>query len=455
MPKLEDIQVIGRDFLADRQAAILADEVGSGKTVQALAAIDLLPVDKVLYVTGAQAGFQVEDEVGIWCPMSTCRRIAGPKSQRKQMYHHPPRISVITYGVLRSDKDILKLIDWDLIIIDDASKVKNPKSKLSIAAWEVSRSIAQRGGRRWAMTASPIETALTDLWAIFHAIFHYPLGTYETFNSAFCEWQYRWGRQEIVGYRNLELLRERLEGHILRRTLIGGPELQQITHRLGIYPEQARIYRLARSGHFGNSVHDRFTRCLMACDSTAFEQSVGAVSSKVDTVTDILKSLDTEKFVVYSRWKKVIYQLQNRFNSERIPYVTISGDVPLAIRADNQRRFLTGDPQVCLVTQAAEQALNLQSARYIICINRIANPQRMIQVSGRIKRIKSPFQTVYSIDLVAQNTVEESMMHLLGQRAELFRTVFPQGGENPRLSSQDMLLLLQQDENREPRLIDA
>lgn len=444
--RLTPDQEVGRDFLADRSKALLADEVGFGKTVQALAAISTVGIKPVLWVTSAQAAYQVADEdAANFAQYHTARVVRGTKRQRQIMWSDRADISVVGYETFRNDVKILCRIPWKLVVLDDVNKMKNPESQLSIAA----NKVCKAAERAWAMTATPIEIALTDLWSVFHAINYYPLGTWPTFNARYCIWGWKRhanGRstKSIIRYENLPELQKKLRGNVLRRTGASGPEIILMTHYLGIYPEQSALYRLARSGHFGYTVYDRFQRCLQFVDSTRFTDTRPYRSSKIDLVMQILEQYH-DKVVIYSQWKKTLYHLMERLSAARIPYVEMTGDIPIPLRAGRQQRF-RHEPglRVCIVSKTGEGALNLEAAKLMICINRIANPARMYQVHGRIKRHTSKSKRVYILDLVARGTVEERMLALSERRRQLPRDVF--GDDLPiRITTEDMQNLLRED----------
>lgn len=442
MHVLTSEQVQGAEFLADRERALLADEVGFGKTVQVLEAARLISARRIIYVTGAQASYQVVDEVGKFSMPFTVKIVRGPKKYRETVYANPPNLIVLGYETFRNDATLLNQQEWDLIVLDDASKFKNTSSNLSIAA----NLVTSKARYAWALTATPIETALENLWAIFHAINFYPLGSYEDFSIRYCLYDWRRIRRRrewtVVKYQNIADLKARIAPHILRRINTKGPSLVLMDHKVGMYPQQFHLYNAARGGAFGPTIHDRFTKALMFCDSTIFsDDECEERSTKIDTVMELVQALPN-KIVIYSMWKKVLKHLKKRFLQAGISWVEISGDVPISKRNDNQRRFHR-DPslKVCLVTRAAEQALNLQAAQYMICINRLANPKRMEQVWGRIKRTGSPFSQIFVVNLVVQGSIEEAMIELSESRAQLSAEVL--GEETPeRFSTNEMFQIL-------------
>lgn len=441
LPELTPDQVIGREFLISHPKAILGDDVGFGKTAILLSAIRLLDLRKVLWITGAQASYQVAYETGRFAPGFSSRVVRGPKSARMKFYSTRADISVLGYETFRSDASSLSKIHWDVVILDDASKFKNPVSGLSKAAVMVT----QNSPRAWAATATPVETSLMDLWSIFHAISFYPAGDYETFSSRHLVFGYRniGGRQDlqIVGYRDIETLQRSVAPYILRRQSTQGPSLTVVDVTLGLTPEQFFLYKNARAGFYGSTIHDRFTRSLMFCDSTIFADPNNPKSSKLDYALAMLKA-HSGKVVVYSMWKKVLQHFRSMLLAENISWVEISGDISIPERTKNQRQFLEDpDLKVCLLTRAGEQALNLQSAQLMICLNRIANPKRMYQVHGRIKRMSSEFEKVFVVNLVIGGSVEQRMLELSNKRQQLSDDFF--GDISPlRLSEDDMRKLL-------------
>lgn len=448
MSKLRGDQIVGRDFLMEHSKAILADDVGFGKTPPTLEAIRELSLHRVLYITGAMPAYQVETEASIWAPGLSARVVRGARRFRHTIYSQPPNITILGYESFRSDSEVLAKLHWDLLVLDDASHFKTPDSNLTVAGNLVSRS----SDRVWALTATPLETSLLDVWSIFHATNLYPIGSLEHFYARYCVFSVRRFRdrpphREITSYVNLEEFMERIKPYVLRRINVDGPKLSIIDFPMGMYPEQARLYELARRGQFGYSIYDRFQRCLQYCDSSIFSGSQVAVSSKIDLLVQVLQTLPPgTKVLIYSMWKAVLHHLESVLDSFSIRWVEISGDVPIPVRNDNQQSFLK-DPtiQVCCVTKAGEQALNLQAAQFIICINRLANPQRMQQVFGRIKRTGSPFAEVYAINLYIEQSVEERMIALQHERADLFTTIFGDEAVLRRLSASEMAEALQLD----------
>jgi len=449
--ELTEDQVIGRDFLVNSERAILADEVGFGKTLQVLSAARVLGCRRILYVTGVQAAFQVEEEMNRLDPTYSARVLRAPKRARELAYTRPTDLLILGYETFRADVEKIAKQDWDLLVLDDASKFKNPESQLASAA----RTVSARVPRAWAVTATPIETSLVDLWSIFSCIGIYPMGSWEEFNEEFCVWGTEglgsWAKPAIKSYKNIEVVRERIDGLILRRRSTQTPEVIYLIEKLGLTPEQLRTYHRARGGYFGGSIFDRFTRSLMACDSTAF-QGRPWKSSKIDWIIQFLK-LYEGKVVIYSQWKATMRHLEQDLLANGIEYVEISGDISMEKRVANQKRFKL-DPlvKVCIVTKAGEQALNLQSAQILITLNRLANPQRMAQVHGRIARMGSKFKVVFVLDLVVGRSVEERMLALSDVRSKLFTDVLGKGLDPTRFSIGDMEAILKVTESQDPEV---
>jgi SNF2 family DNA or RNA helicase len=410
----------GRDFLASRKKAILADLTGAGKTAQVLSAIAKIGAKRTLYVTGSGIpSEQIVEDGEKFTPHFRIQVVKGPKSLRKVYYIGDSDVLVLGYETFRNDVTILQTLPFDLFVLDDASKAKNPDSALSKACNAFARNVEYG----WALTASPVETSLMDIWAVYHAINFYPLGSKSHFSSRYCIWGEgggrRWKKIQIIGYKRLDEIVTLLKPHYLRREGAETPDLHVVDYPVDLYKEQHVLYQAAKSGVFGTTLYDMFTRALMYCDSTIYATASSPKSSKIDLILQFLKAY-SGKVVIYSMWHLSLTHLKIALETNSIRYVEISGKIPKYLRRENQKSFRDDpDVRVMLITKAGEYSINLQSAQIMICMNRHANPQKMRQVYGRIKRTGSAFSDVYVLNLFVKGSVEERIIALLRSRADL------------------------------------
>ena len=440
VPKPTPEQVVGMNFLADRQRAVLGDDTGFGKTVQVLGALSLLSPKRVLYVTGVQVASQVKADNEKFDFGLSVRVLRATKANRVFYYKRPSQVTVVSYGTLLSDVKELAKYKWDVMVLDDASKFKNPHSKRSKVAAFLGKNNVDTA---WALTATPIESSLTDLWAVCNAIGFYPFGTLENFYLTYTIWGDTPRGWDIVSYKNFEHLRGILATFFLRRESTNTPDLRIVDHFMPMCKKQFTGYRSALGRKY---VKASFNKALMACDI------VGRYSSKIDFIESLLPGIDG-KVIIYSMWMAVIDALHERLAEYRP--LEISGRIPIPTRDENQRIFLEDpDRRIILVTTAAEQGLNLQSAQYMICVNRFANPQRMRQTYGRMTRHSSEFDSVTVINLIIKGSIEEGMLKLADKREQVYSAVI--GGALPkRLSSSDKYSLVVQSRNRVVEVLDC
>lgn len=448
----DDLQQIGVDALCESSRFLLADTVGIGKTFQGIKASRIVAYDHILWVTGAQPSFQVLDECRTHAPGCTVKVARGTRQFREAVYSDPPHYTIISYDALRSDIETLIRMPWKCVILDDANYFKTPDTKATIAANRLCRDRPYA----WALTGTPIQTGLPDLWSVFHAIDLHPLGSLDDVYRNYCVWGWKHvgdkNERAITGYRSLDRVKELIKPYMLRRTSVEGrPDLQIVDFRIGLYPRQAELYRQVVTSPA--DVLTRFRLSLQLCDSTAFlPRERNPESSKLDFILSYLKAREG-KVVIYTMWLVPLRQLKDMLDRACIRYVEISGDVPIPIRNDNQKAFHRDpDVRVCLVTKAAECALNLQAAQTLICLNRLANPKRMEQVYGRIRRIGSAFKTIYIVNLIIEGSVEERMLQLYDQREALSDGVLDDVPIK-RLSVSDMAGLLAGDHVRVDRAV--
>jgi len=164
--KLRTYQWEGVSFLANNDAALLADEMGLGKTVQAIVALRLVfgrSVSKrVLIVTPTSLTFSWERELALWAPNLVVRRVMGTSKDRCMTYKLPIQVLVATYEQIRNDcVDIGMDTVFDVVILDEAQRIKNRNTRGALACRLISRKLS------WVLTGTPLENSLDDLASIF------------------------------------------------------------------------------------------------------------------------------------------------------------------------------------------------------------------------------------------------------------------------------------------------
>jgi len=166
---LRQYQWEGVNFLLSQESCLLADEMGLGKTVQASVALSLLlpktASGRALIIVPASLRINWEQEIDKWAPNLSVRRLQGDIQERLAHYNLPINILIASYEQIRQDSiHLSNMIRFDVVLLDEAQKVKNIHSSTSLAVRTLKRD------RSWAMTGTPVENSVDDLLAIFRFV---------------------------------------------------------------------------------------------------------------------------------------------------------------------------------------------------------------------------------------------------------------------------------------------
>jgi SWI/SNF-related matrix-associated actin-dependent regulator 1 of chromatin subfamily A len=222
MPQLFPHQIEGATFLAQREAALLADEQRVGKTAAAIRACDYVMAHKILVVTTASARAQWGREFREWgFPRDV--QVVFKSSER---IRGDAQVVVVAWSMVATLFPVSAAMDnWDVLILDESHAAKNPEAARTRAVFGPGPALHQCANRVWCLSGTPVANSPADLYPTLHAIARerlHPLGSYEQFVGRYCVVKsVRYGntfRDVIKGGKNLEELNERVKGFWLRRT---------------------------------------------------------------------------------------------------------------------------------------------------------------------------------------------------------------------------------------------
>ena len=166
--ELYDFQIKGVEFLAYRKHALLADQMGLGKTVQAISALRVLfsvgAIQRALIVCPASLVTNWAKELEKWMPEAITQKVIGNKLKRRMLWRNPAHVYVTSYDSLRSDLEIIRNVRFDVVILDEAQKIKNPDTKTARALRKLRRIGA------WGLSGTPLENKREELISIFQFI---------------------------------------------------------------------------------------------------------------------------------------------------------------------------------------------------------------------------------------------------------------------------------------------
>ncbi len=463
---LYDYQTRGALFLACRGRSILGDDMGLGKTVQTLAAIELLArergIGRVLVVAPASVKYQWETEIRKFTTRAV-QVVEGSADDRRELYAQPTFYRLVNYEQVVRDREAINAWKPDVIVLDEAQRIKNWESKTSR---EVKKLVS-----RYAivLTGTPLENKLEELYSIVQFVDERRFGPAFQFLH---EHRVLDENGHLRGYRNLDKIRDRLEPIFLRRTR--GEVLTQLPARTDNtvfveladeqrvpYEEQrSALARLLQKGFLTDIDRKRILACLvnmrMLCDSTFLFDKQTRVSPKLDEFAELVPELVSReatpsadsapqvealaggksalgvasrltaphKIVAFSQWETMILQTAEVLDRLGIGYVVLHGGLPGKERKAVLDRFKT-DPEcrVFLSTDAGGVGLNLQTADTVVNLELPWNPAVLEQRIARVHRMGQS-NPVRVVNLVTRGTIEERVLRAIEAKQNLFAGVF-------------------------------
>lgn len=451
-------QAQGVLFAARAGRCLIGDEMGLGKTVQAIGAVELFArhfgAERILVVCPTSLKHQ-------W--LRELERLAGRDAQvvgglrpaRQTIYAAAGSCKITNFETLARDLDLIRSWSPDVVIVDEAQRVKN---------WNT---IAARALRRiespyaLVLTGTPLENRLEELISIVQFVDQHRLGpTWRLLH----EHQVCDERGRVVGYRDLDRIGATLAPILLRRrkaeVLDQLPERVDSTVFVPMTPEQnlyhqenadivGRIVRRwRRTGYLSEADQRRLTCALqnmrMSCNSTYLLDPQGDHGHKVSELVALLEELleqPAAKVVVFSQWLRTHQLIAPRLEARGWGHVLFHGGVPGDKRGTLVDRFVEDpDCRVFLSTDAGGVGLNLQHvAACVVNMDLPWNPAVLEQRIGRVHRL-GQVCGVQVVNYVAEGTIEEGMLSVLAFKKSLFAGVLDNGEsdvmlEGTRLSS--------------------
>lgn len=451
--RLYPYQQTGAMHLAFGGRAMLADDMGLGKTVQGIAAAALLQqirdIQRVLIVCPASLKHQWAREIGRFTSFSA-QVVEGNLLARRALYRQPSFFTIVNYELVRRDLTEFERLRPDLVILDEAQRIKNWRTKTADAVKRL------RSRYAFVLTGTPLENRLDELYSVFQFLDPRILGPLWRFNQDFFEVEpRRSGSFKVLGYKNLDQLRARIEPYVLRRTrdevLTDLPERTDNNFFIEMTREQwnaydqfkeqvAKLVAIARKRPLTPKERDILMRSLikmrLICNALALHDPDIApkdrerTAPKLGELSNILEeeiASNGHKAIVFSQWSRMLDLTEPVLERLKLGAVKLTGDVPSAKRGGLVERFFE-DPscRIFLSSDAGGVGLNLQAASLVINLDLPWNPAVLEQRIARAHR-HGQLHSVQVINLIAQGTIEERILDTLARKREVFQGVF--GGE--------------------------
>ena len=449
--KLYPYQVDGILHLAFSGRALLADDMGLGKTVQAIGAAVLLKelrgISRVLVVTPASLKHQWLREIKRFTSL-TAEVVQGPAAKRELLYATLSFFTLVNYELLLHDQQVYERLAPDLVILDEAQRVKNWRTKTAQAVKRL------RSRYAFVLTGTPIENNLDELYSVLQTLDARLLGPLWQFNARYYQLEKRAsGSYKVLGYKNLAELRKRISPIVLRRmreeVLHDLPPRVDNNFFVPMTPAQLEPYKdfqsiVAQLLSIANRralTPSESKRLLMAlqkmrilCDALELhdrklsEKQKKQTAPKLDELAGILREQVVDagrKAVIFSSFEGMIdLAIERVARPLKIGFVKLAGSVPTSRRGKLLDRFRDEvDCRLFFSTDAGGVGLNLQSASLVINLDIPWNPAVLEQRIGRAHRMGQK-ETVQVINLIAQGVIEERMLDTLAQKRQIFQAVF-------------------------------
>ncbi|MDF1604596.1 DEAD/DEAH box helicase [Nocardioides sp. YIM 152315] len=442
---LREYQQHGLTWLAELTSlglgACLADDMGLGKTIT-LIALHLHRHERgatgpTLVVCPASLLGNWEDEVRRFAPGTPVTRFHGSDRELDSI---ADGFVLTTYGTMQRDAERLASVAWDLVVADEAQHVKNPRTSTARAL----RTIPCRA--RVALTGTPVENNLTELWAILDWAIPGLLGSRNAFRKVWAG-PIESGREPTKARQFADLIGPFL---LRRRKSDPGiaPELPAKTetdHRIGLTREQVVLYesfvrdimeRIERADEDTRRglVLKLLTGLKQICNHPAhfLKQSAGRLSGrsqKIDLLDELLGTVLAEDgaALVFTQYVAMARLLESHLARAGIPHQLLHGGTPVREREAMVRRFQEGDVPVFLLSlKAGGTGLNLTRADHVIHVDRWWNPAVEEQATDRAYRIGQT-RPVQVHRIITRGTIEERIAEMLGRKRALADAVLGRG----------------------------
>lgn len=443
----------GAMHLVFGRRAMLADDMGLGKTVQAIAACAMLKelrdIQQVLVICPASLKHQWAREIRRFTSLSVTV-IEGNKLTRRGLYRGDSFFKIINYELVRFDDKELLAQGFDLIILDEAQRIKNWRTK---TAQMVKR---LRSRYAFVLTGTPLENRIDELYSIMQFLDPRILGPLWHFNDRFYQLEERdRGGYKVLGYQNLDELRALIDPYSMRRTrdevLTDLPDRTDNTYFVEMTDPQwdhynefkeslAKLVAISMRRPLTPKESNILLMCLMKmrliANALALHDKEILPKDHLKTapklrefghiMTDEIAS-NGHKAVVFSQWTGMLALTEPVLQHIGLGYVKLTGDVPTKKRGALIERFFEDpDCRVFLSSDAGGVGLNLQAASLVVNLDLPWNPAVLEQRIARAHRHGQP-HSVQVINLVAKGTIEERMLDTLAAKRDVFAGIFDAG----------------------------
>lgn len=406
---LRPYQREGVSFLFRNGAALLADEMGLGKTVQAITALRLLlrkpEINRALIVAPASLGLNWQREFERWAPELVVRRLTGGQADRLAYYELPIAVLIATYEQISIDAlDRIPEGAFDVVILDEAQRIKNYESRTAFACRLLPRNIA------WALTGTPIENSRSDIESIFEFLRPGLLKRTD-------------GKTKILAAIAPHFLRRRKAEVLedLPPIIFQDMDLELTDGQRNAYDAEwergSMAFRYAPHPIPAPDLLALITRLKQICN---FEPD-GFESCKVDALQVLLETAFSAgtKVLLFSQYVETLNRLSQTIDS--MPATVYSGEQSAAERDEVLTAFEreSGSRVLLMSLRAGGVGLNIPSADLVVLFDRWWNPAVEAQAFNRAHRL-GRLTPLHVVRFLVRDSIEERIDAILNAKQQLF-----------------------------------
>lgn len=433
---------------------ILADDMGLGKTIQTLA--HLLREKEAgrisnpsLIIAPTSVSYNWEEESRRFAPDFKVLALTGQKRRQRFKDIAGADIVITTYVLLRRDFDELSKHSYHYIILDEAQFIKNPGAQTT----KLCKSLV--GKHRLALTGTPLENNLTEVWSIFDFLMPGLLGDHKSFQGRYEKPIAKAGDKEA-----LERLKRRLKPFILRRVKQDvatelPPKTETVTYcemtpaQKTLYQQVLNTYRakvfesIAQKGIERSQIAilDALLKLRQTCNHPQLLKIASnkvKTSGKMELFKEMVEQLVSEghRALIFSQFTQMLTILREWLDHENIPYCYLDGST--RNRSKVIKKFNgNGTPLFLISLKAGGVGLNLTAADYVIHVDPWWNPAVESQATDRAYRIGQD-KHVFVYKMITKDSIEEKILKLQERKKELFDSIFSEGGMGKSITREDL-----------------
>lgn len=456
--ELRDYQIDGYKWM--RRLAqwgvggVLADDMGLGKTLQTLAVLlDRVAEGPALVIAPTSVGFNWVREAERFAPSLNVHLYR--ETDREEFLNSvgPGDLVICSYGLALRDESVISKVTWGTVVMDEAQAVKNSRSKTSQAIGNLDS--------KWtiALTGTPVENHLGELWSLFHLVSPGVLGGWEQFRK-----RYALPIEKHADDDARMSLANRLQPFVLRRTksqvLTELPPRTETNLYVDLSPEERDQYNRIRASAIGEvdqlaaltDIKDQRFKLLalltrlrqFACHPGIVNKQWTGSSAKLDHLCQTLTDLKEEghRALVFSQFTEHLSLIRKAFDERGITYEYLDGSTPAAARQQRVDDFQNGTCDAFLISlKAGGTGLNLTAADYVIHMDPWWNPAVEDQATDRAHRIGQD-KPVMVYRIIARGTIEEEILSLHDTKRDLVAGVLEGTTAAASFSTADLLAMI-------------